>query len=667
MTRRAEDQLSARLRSVAERLREGEAMLAKSQAQTLCAQHPREADAWILLAAAHNALNERDAARTALLRALAIAPDHPAANNNIGNLALAQGNPRAARDYFAAALKRDPSHLGARLNLAATYLQLDDPAAALQMLELALAQAPDLADAHFLQGLCLEAAGRHREAIDAYARAERLAPTDARYPYQRGLALEECKRHEEASAAFAVALGRDPNAIPALAQLVFMRRRLCDWKDLPALSARLLNAVRSGLPGATAFSFLSEPATASDQLQCARSQARMVMASTGPEPMSQRRPLPRHALPAPVRVGFLSNGFGAHPTGLLTVAMFEELRSQAGIQTHLFAVNPDDGGPMRQRLQSAAMHWHDLAAQPAEVIAQRIAATGIEVLFDLRGWGGGGMPQVLALRPAPLQVNWLAYPGTSGAPWIDYILADRFVVPERLVPHFSEAVAWLPRCFQPNDTRRHVPPPPSRADCGLPHDGVVFCCFNNSYKIGPETFERAMAVLRGVPDSVLWLLAGPGRADQRLQAAAHAAEVDPARLIFMTKQPHAEYLARLQHADLFLDSNPYNAHTTASDALWAGCPLLTCPGETFAARVAGSLNHHLGMPAMNVDSDVGFIRRAIELGSHPEQLRTLRAEVGQRKQDSSLFDMAGFAADFSAMIHSMVQRHRHGLAPAALG
>jgi len=667
MTHRAEDQLAARLRSVADRLREGEPMLARSQAETLCAQHPQEADSWILLAAAHNALDDRDAARTALLRALAIAPDHPAANNNIGNLALAQGNPRAARDYFATALQRDPSHLGARLNLAATYLQLDDHAAALHVLELALAQAPQLADAHFLQGLCLEAAGRHREAIDAYAQAERLAPTDARYPYQRGLALEECKRHEEAKDAFAVALVSDPHSIPALAQLVFMHRRLCDWKDLPALSARLLSAVRSGLPGATAFSFLSEPATAFDQLQCARSQARMVMASIGLGPMSQRRPLARHALPASIRVGFLSNGFGAHPTGLLTVALFEELRSQAGIETHLFALNPDDGGPMRQRLQSAAIHWHDVAAQPADVIAQRIAATGIEVLFDLRGWGGGGMPQVLALRPAPLQVNWLAYPGTSGAPWIDYILADRFVVPERLVPHFSEAIAWLPRCFQPNDTRRHVPPPPSRADCGLPDSGVVFCCFNNSYKISPETFERAMAVLRGVPDSVLWLLAGPGHADERLRTKACAAGIDPARLVFMAKQPHAEYLARLQHADLFLDTNPYNAHTTASDALWAGCPLLTCPGETFAARVAGSLNHHLGLSTMNVSSDTDFVRRAIELGSDPHLLRAMRVEVGQRKQDSSLFDMAGFAADFSAMIWSMVQRHRRGLPPATIG
>ena len=667
MTERSEDLLAAQLRGVAECLHQGDPLLARSRAEALCAQHPQHPDPWVLLAAAHNALNQPEAARTALLRALANAPDHPAANNNLGSLELAQGNPAAARDCFAAVLQHQPSHLGARLNLAATYLQLDDPAAALQVLAIALAQAPQLADAHFLHGLCLQAAARHGEAIDAYAQAGHLAPTDARFPYQRGLALEECKRHEEASDAFAAALVRDPDAIPALAQLVFLRRLLCDWQDLAPLSARLLGAVRSGQPGATAFSFLSEPATASDQLQCARSQARVVLAKVASKPVLQRPPVSTHHLPAPIRAGFLSNGFGAHPTGLLTVALFETMRSQAGLETHLFALTPDDGSPMRQRLQNAAMHWHDAAGRSPDWVAQRIADARIDILFDLRGWGGGGMPEILARRPAPLQVNWLAYPGTSGAPWIDYILADRFVVPERLAVCFSEAVAWLPRCFQPSDTRRLIPQPPSRADCGLPDSGVVFCCFNNSYKLNPETFERAMAVLRGVPDSVLWLLAGPGRADQRLQAAARAAGVDPARLVFMTRQPHAEYIARLQHADLFLDSNPYNAHTTASDALWAGCPLLTCPGETFAARVAGSLNHHLGMAAMNVDNDADFVRRAIELGGHPEQLRALRAEVGQRKLDSSLFDMAGFAADFSAMIQSMVQRHRRGLPPATIG
>jgi predicted O-linked N-acetylglucosamine transferase (SPINDLY family) len=275
------------------------------------------------------------------------------------------------------------------------------------------------------------------------------------------------------------------------------------------------------------------------------------------------------------------------------------------------------------------------------------------VLFDLRVWGGGGVPEVLAMRPAPVQVNWLAYPGTSGAPWIDYVLADAFVLPETLSPHFSEHAIRLSRCFQPTDTARVIPPAPSRRDCGLPDGGVVFCCFNNSYKLNPRSMARALAVLRAVPGSVLWLLSGPGRADDRLRAYAQAQGVEPQRLVFMRKQPHAEYMARLQHADLFLDTEPYNAHTTASDALWAGCPVLTRPGETFAARVAGSLNHHLGMAAMNVDSDAAFIARAVELGRDRQALTAVREEVMRRRRESSLFDMQGFARDFTAAVRAM--------------
>ncbi len=286
-------------------------------------------------------------------------------------------------------------------------------------------------------------------------------------------------------------------------------------------------------------------------------------------------------------------------------------------------------------------------------IAARIRAQGIDLLFDLRGWGGGGTPEVLAMRPAPLQLNWLAYPGTSGARWLDAVVADEFVLPASLEPHFSERVLRLPRAFQPSDNTRALEPSPSRAECGLPEQGVVFCCFNNSYKLNPRSMGRAFAVLQAVPGSVLWLLSGPGQADARLRAAAQAAGVDPARLVFMAKLPHPQYLARYQLADLFLDTHPYNAHTTASDALWAGCPVLTCPGDTFAARVAGSLNHHLGLSRMNAVDDAAFIAAASALGNDPSALAALRAELAQARDRSGLFDMAGFARDLSALLQRL--------------
>ncbi len=494
---------------------------------------------------------------------------------------------------------------------------------------------------------------------DLHAASQTLRTAAARAPRHPGIALwlghvtEDLGQAEEALLAYRHAHAMAPDQPQLAAHLLAWQRKLCDWRNLHALARQVRSAVQQHAAAVEPFAFLSEDGSAAEQLQCARLRASSIAHRVRPLP-------PRMATEAStgMKLGFLSNGFGAHPTGLLTVALFEALQRQHGdLALHLFALTPDDGSPIRQRLQ-AATRVHAVHGMADAAIAQHIRDTGIDVLFDLRGWGGGGRPEVLAMRPAPVQVNWLAYPGTSGAPWIDYVLADAYVLPESLEPHFSERVVRLPRCFQPSDTRRQAPAPPSRASCGLPErdaqgQGVVFCCFNNSYKLNPRSVLRALKVLLEVPGSVLWLLSGPGQADQRLRAYAASQGLDPHRLVFMPKQPHADYLARLQLADLFLDTGPYNAHTTASDALWVGCPVLTQPGDTFAARVAGSLNHHLGMAAMNVDSDSAFIARAVELGRHPAQLSALRMQLAERRADSGLFDMDGFARDFAATVRQL--------------
>lgn len=562
-----------------------------NEARRAVEREPANAMAWIVLAEHELDAGDAPAGEAAAQRALSLRPDHPEALARLGRAQSMQGR----RDLAAASLRK------------------------------AAARAPDHPGIAVWLGHALEDNGEAEAAADAYARAHALAP------------------HEPQLAAY----------------LLAWRRRLCDWRGLDALSRQVRDAVRAGRAAVEPFAFLSEDGSAAEQLQCARLRAAQLAHAIRPLP-----PASLHADIPGVRVGFLSNGFGAHPTGLLTVALFEALQSRPEAEVHLFALNRDDGSPIRRRLRAAAHTLHDVAALSHAQVASRIRGAGVDVLFDLRGWGGGGAPQVLAMRPAPVQVNWLAYPGTSGAPWIDYVLADRFVLPDALAPHFSETVAWLPRCFQPSDSSRVIPPAPPRADCGLPgraaggdgeSGGVVFCCFNNSYKLNPRSVARALAVLRDVPGSVLWLLSGPGQADARLQAFAQSQGVDPRRLVFMRKQPHADYLARLQHADLFLDTEPYNAHTTASDALWAGCPVLTRPGETFAARVAGSLNHHLGMPSMNVADDAEFVARAIELGNDPAALVALRAELARRRDHSGLFDMSGFASDFIAAVTAMAQ------------
>jgi len=558
------------------------------------------------------------------------------------------------------AAERAPGDAIAWILLAEAELDAGDARAGETAARRALALAPGHPEVLARLGRAQWMMHRHREAADSLRAAARAAPRHPGIAVWLGHALEDIGEAEEASEAYARAHALAPQQAQIAAYLLAWRRRLCDWRDLDALSAQVRDAVRSGEAAVEPFAFLSEDATAAEQLQCARLSAAQIAAGVRPLP-----PRTMAAGTATLRAGFLSNGFGAHPTGLLTVAFLEALRGESGVDAHLFALNADDGGDIRRRLCAAAA-LHDVSTLPHALVAERIRAAGIDVLFDLRGWGGGGAPAVLAMRPAPVQVNWLAFPGTSGAPWIDYVLADRFVLPPALRPHFSERAALLPRCFQPSDTARAVAPPPARADCGLPDDAVVYCCFNNSYKTNPAGFARAMAVLRAVPGSVLWLLTGPGRADERLREAARAAQVDPARLVFMAKQPHAVYLARLRLADLFLDSNPYNAHTTASDALWAGCPVLTRPGATFASRVAGSLNHHLGLDELNVGDDDAYLALATTLGNDRDRLRALRGRLRESKASAGLFDMAGFARDFAAITRRMAERHRDGPMPAPL-
>ncbi len=626
--------------------------------------NPQSIETLCNLGSAELARGDASAALAALDAAARLAPAHPAVLNGLGNARRAAGDLVGSRDAYLAATQVAPNHLGAWLNLAAAELALHRPSIAEQIARSILAQMAH-PQALMLLGQALIAQQRPAEAVKAFQEAQRLDPRDARFPYQLGVLADDDKRHEDAALSHAQAFALDPRMNEALAQLVFTRRQLCDWRDLDALSARLRHAVSQDAAGITPFGFLAEPASAAEQLRCARTFAEHLAASL---PQAGQATAFRHAVRergTPLRIGFASNGFGNHPTGLLTVALFEALRER-GIDLHLFATAAEDGKEIQQRLKAAASAWHVLAGMSPRAVAERIHASGVEILVDLRVWGGGNISEALALRPAPIQINWLAYPGTSGARWIDYVIADRIALPGQLRVHYSEQVAWLPRCFQPSDPSRQVAEPPSRAECGLPESGAVFVCFNNSYKLNPRSVARMLAILRAVPGSVLWLLEGPGRSNERLRAIASDGAVDPSRLVFMKKLPHADYLARYRHADLFLDTAAYNAHTTASDAFWAGCPVLTVAGETFAARVAASLAHHLRLPELVAGDDQAFIDFAVRIGRDRAARDALHEKLAARRVDSGLFDMRAFAADFSSLLERIADRHRSGLAPAAL-
>ncbi|KOR39440.1 UDP-N-acetylglucosamine-peptide N-acetylglucosaminyltransferase [Xanthomonas oryzae] len=548
------------------------------------------------------------------------------------------------------AVRRQPGDLVTWLMLADAELGMGATAAGEAAVQRALALHPGHPEAIARLGRVRWAQQRHAEAATLLQQASDLVTQHPGIALWLGHALEDAGQPEQAAAAYTRAHQLLPDEPYITAQLLNWRRRLCDWRELESLAAQVRTAVARGEAAVEPFAFLSEDASAAEQLACARTRAQAIATSLRPLPAAAVRS--RGAL----QLGFVSNGFGAHPTGLLTVAVFEALqRRQPDMQVHLFATSHDDGSEIRAR-PAQGTRVHDVTALGHLATAQHIRDQGIDLLFDLRGWGGGGRPEVFALRPAPIQINWLAYPGTSGAPWMDYVLGDAVALPPSLEPFYSEQMLRLPRVFQPSDTSRIVAEPPSRAECGLPEQGAVLCCFNNSYKLNPRSMARMLAVLRAVPGCVLWLLSGPGKADARLRAFAQTQGVDPQRLVFMPKLPHPRYLARYRHADLFLDTHPYNAHTTASDALWAGCPVLTTPGETFAARVAGSLNQHLGLDEMNVVDDAAFVAKAIEVASDSNAMRGVRARLAEQRLRSGVFDMDGFADDLAALLRDVARR-----------
>lgn len=564
-----------------------------------------------------------------------------------------------ARVCYARAAEDDRA-IGARANLGQCDIRLGRPDEAERVARSMVLRHPDLLPGWHLLAESLMVQGKYGEAAGAYRHAIAIAPQPAALHGQLGLAYEKANDPEGACEAYEHALGLDPHDGFSLCSLVALKRRICDWNGLDELSAKLRARVETGRVDASPINFLSEGASAAHELTCASRQAMKL------QDMAEREPLALGPPMAPadgvLRVGFVSYGFGFHPTAILASALFEQLRSSA-IEVHLFATSDESESAPRRRLMAAANGFHQVAHLTPLALAQRVRALGIEILVDLDGYSRSRKPEAFSFRPAPIQVNWLGYPGTTGAHFMDYVIADRFVLPESLQPHFSERAVYLPRCYQSNDPTRAVSMPPPREDCGLPKGGIVYVCFNVPYKLNPRSVARMLRILAAVPGSVLWLLKGPGLAADRLRQAAREASVEPERLVFMDKLPHPSYLARYRHADLFLDTEHYNAHTTASDALWAGCPVLTRPGETFATRVAGSLNHHLGMDEMNVGSDDEFVAAAVRYGRHPEMCAALREKLARQKHLSGLFDVAGYAQDFALLLSRLSAHHRAGGTP----
>ena len=479
---------------------------------------------------------------------------------------------------------------------------------------------PAHADLYNNMGTALLADGRLEEARQAFEQALTCRPDFPEAAYNLGNAWREMGRLAEAMAAWQSALRLRADYHDAFSQLVHHRALVCEWDDRRADQDKLLAMVRSGIR-VPPFYLLATPATPADQLLAAREWIASVQPS--PQPRFDHR---RRAQDGRLRLGYLSSDFHQHATSQLMAGLFEG-HDRDRFEVVAYSYGPDDGSPMRARLTRAFDQFVDVAKFSHREAADRIHRDNIDILIDLKGYTQGSRPMIPAFRPAPVQVAYLGFPATTGADFIDYILVDRFVAPEGEQAFFSEKFIYLPTCYQPNDARRgEATTPTSRGDYGLPGAGVVLCCFNNSYKISPEIFDIWMRLLNAAPESVLWLLATNELAQTNLRKEAVARGVDPGRLVFAPHVSFAAHIERHRHADLFLDTLPCNAHTTASDALWGGLPVLTCSGNTFAGRVAGSLLTAMDMPELVTASLEEYEQRALAMIRAPERLRTIASE-----------------------------------------
>ena len=656
---------------------------------------PRDVAAWNLLGEILN-VSDPDAAEAAWRSALAIDAQDPEALFHLGNRLRERGEHAQAISHYERALMRAPGHAGVLNNLGLALDASGKPERAERCYTQVLAAQPQHADVLANLGDHLKSQQRYREAVLAYEKALTLRRDfPARFWSARGVALGELsaladaeasfreaarlepdtlstqvdlasvciarEKFDEAEAPLARALELDPGNPYTVTMLAYSRMQCCAWDGLDSCFAQLRAALEDPKPreryNVVPMPLLAMPLDADLEHVAARRWARQIRGA-----MSDWEALPtetRKREPgARLRVGFASSDFRDHAVARLGVECWERI-DRSRIETFAYSLTPDDGSALRERAAHAFEHFVDVAAQPAAAIARRVREDGVEVLIDLNGYTTHARSEVFALKPAPVQASWLGYLGTLGAPWYDYFITDRFACPPESQAFFSERLLYLPDCYCPGDTKRAVASEtPSRAACGLPEAGLVLCCFNNSYKILPELFGVWMRLLAALPGSVLWLAPSNATATANLRREAERRGVDPARLVLAPRVSLPEHLARHRHADLFLDTTPYNAGTTANDALFMGVPLVTCAGETMASRIAGSQLRAIGLPELITHSLSDYEALVLALGRAPERLSALKARLAANRLSAPLFDMARFTRALDDLLISAWENRR---------
>jgi predicted O-linked N-acetylglucosamine transferase (SPINDLY family) len=546
-------------------------------------------------------------------------------------------------------------------NRARLQVALGQLSAGLVDYEQALGLKPDHYDAMVNRANVLIALQRNPEAIGALRQAVALDATRLEGWYNLANALADSGEINEQLRALQTVQAISPTVDFVRGSLLNLQMRLCDWHNLAAELPAILGAVAAGLRPIQPFPLLALTDTAALQKQSAQG---FCTALTGA--IAARAPAVTQRRPGPIRVGYFSTHMCSHAVATQTAQLYE-LHDKTQFEVFGYALSAAADDAVHRRLLGAFDHFADLSTLSDAEAARRVQADELDIAVDLNGYTASFRSGLFALGCAPVQVAYLGYAGTTGAPYMDYLIADRVVIPEESRQHYSEQIVYLPDSFMVNDnTRVRSERVFTRAELGLPEQGFVFRCYNNSYKILPEVFDCWMRLLQQLPGSVLWLLDENPTATANLKREAQQRGIDPARLVFSGRIELSEHFARNRVADLFLDTFPYTAHSTACDALWSGLPVLTRMGESFASRVAGSLLTAMNLPELITHSLAEYEARALHLAQHPQELAALRERLIANRDSGPLFDTARFARHIEAAYTLMHQRRVDGLPPVHL-
>ena len=608
------------------------------------------------------ALGRLEQAVAAFDRAVALKPDYAAAFHRRGVAREGLGRLEEALNDHARALALLPTLEPAAQAHAALQAQLGPgrteavaPAASSLMRKDVGASAEDnqKAAAQLLQSVQQLQAG---QALSGAAASAQDAASAAQAHLLQARALEDFQCFGQAAAEYekALALLPDEEGLPGM--VLQDLRWAADWTRLPEWQARIEAAMQQGRAAVSPLTWQAQSGDAASNRLCSSLTARRYLPA--PVPLPAKKALS----PGRIRIAYLSADYVQHAVMRVLAEVFE-LHDRSRFEIYAYAYGERQSGGMNERLRHAFEHYVDASAMSDEQAARHIHAQGIDIAVDLMGYTRGERLGILARRPAPIAVNYIGYPGTLCLPFIDYIVGDATLMPPELAPHYSEAIVRLPHCYLPTDRQRPIALPPPRQALGLPPDAFVFCAFSGNYKISPDIFAIWLRLLAAVPGSVLWLVKGSEDASANLRAQAQQAGIDPARLVFAERTRFDQYLARYTLADLFLDTLPYNALATASDALWAGLPVLTCTGQTYVGRGATSIVRAAGLPELATSTLAEYEALALRLATHPAELAALRLRLQQNRATCPLHDTPAYTRHLEAAYTRMAQRWQSGQPP----